>query len=275
MTPMEEQLAQVKLAARASWAAGDYDTIAQPLWPAGAHVVAATGLKPGDQVLDVACGTGNAAIQAAQAGAEVVGLDLTPELFDAARVRADTAGVAVQWVEGDAEDLPFDDRRFDVVVSTFGCMFAPRHDAVAREIARVLRPGGRMALCCWTPDGEIGGFFRTVTSHMPPPPPFAMSPLLWGTEDHVRDLFGDTDVTVRFDRGEIEFRFDSPEEEIEHFETRFGPLLKARELLEPQGRWQALHDDFAAYVHRHHQPGEAGSRSMAEYLLTIGAKTGR
>lgn len=274
MTATLDDIAAAKFTARATWAVGDYDTIAQPLWPAGAQVVRATGVSAGDEALDVACGTGNAAVQAAQAGGKVIGLDLTPELFDAARARAAAAGVDVQWLEGDAEALPFDDERFDVVLSTFGCMFAPRHDVVATELVRVLRPGGRLGLCSWTPGGVIGDFFRTMGSHLPAPPPFAASPLLWGSEDHVRTLFAGAGLTLTFARHEIEFRFDSAEQEVEHFETKFGPLLKARELLEPQGRWEALHDDFTAYVRRHEDTG-GGTRSFGEYLLVVGTNDGR
>lgn len=269
MTPTVEQLAEAKRTARSTWAAGDYDTIAQPLWPAGARVVEATGVGTGDVVLDVACGTGNAAVQAATAGADVIGLDLTPELFDRARIRASAAGVEVEWREGDAESLPFDDGRFDVVLSTFGAMFAPRHAVVAGEMARVLAPGGRLGLCSWTPEGGVGDFFRTVGQHLPPPPPFAQPPLLWGTEDHVRTLFAGTGITLEFSREDVEFRFASVEEEIEHFEVRFGPLVRARELLEPQGRWQALHDDLVAQVERHLQP-DGTTRSTGEYLLVVG-----
>lgn len=270
-----DEIAAAKTAARATWAAGDYDTIAEPLWPAGAAVVQATGVRPGDKVLDVACGTGNAAVQAGQTGADVIGLDLTPELFEAARGRAAAAGVDVEWLEGDAEDLPFDDESFDVVLSTFGCMFAPRHDVVAGELARVLRPGGRLGLCSWTPEGTIGDFFRTIGAHLPQPPAFAKPPLLWGDERHVRTLFAGTGITLQLTRDRVEFPAASPEEEVEHFETKFGPLLKARELLEPLGQWDALHEDFTAYVRRHHDPDRGEQRSYGEYLLVVGTKDHR
>jgi ubiquinone/menaquinone biosynthesis C-methylase UbiE len=132
-------------------------------------------------VLDVACGTGNAAIRAAQAGGEVVGLDLTPELFEAGRRLAKQAGVSVEWTEGDAEAIPFENESFDVVLSTLGCMFAPRHRVTATELARVLRPGGRLGQCNWTPEGSQGEFFRALGAYVPPLPAFAQPPLLWGT----------------------------------------------------------------------------------------------
>jgi SAM-dependent methyltransferase len=149
-------LARIKQGARATWAAGDFPAVARlTLWEVGPRIVAAVGVQPGERTLDVACGTGNAAIRAAQAGAQVTGVDLTPELFDAARAEAAQAGVTVDWVQGDAEDLPFEDEAFDVVLSTFGCMFAPRHAIAASEIARVLRPGGRIGITSWTPEGGM------------------------------------------------------------------------------------------------------------------------
>lgn len=205
-----DALAEWKNRARATWAAGDYDSMAEPLWPAGARVVGATEIVAGDRVLDVACGTGNAAVQAAKTGATVVGLDLTPALLERAQARAAAAGVEVEWVEGDAEELPYDDASFDVVVSTFGCMFAPRHEVVASELARVLRAGGRLGICSWTPEGQIGDFFRLIAGHLPAPPPGTAVPLLWGTEGHIRTLFAGTGVEFAFDRDTVEFRYDSP-----------------------------------------------------------------
>ena len=137
----------------------------------------------------MACGTGNAAIRAAEAGGRVVGVDLTPALLEEGRRLADAGSVQVEWVEGDAEELPLPDESFDVVLSTFGCMFAPRHRVTALELARVLRPGGRLAVTAWTPDGAMGEFFRTVGGFLPPPPPVAEPPTLWGDEGYVRELF--------------------------------------------------------------------------------------
>ena len=257
-------LDQVKQGARASWAAGDYPAIAQrQLWPVGERIVRRAAVAPADDVLDVACGTGNAALRAAQAGAQVVGVDLTPELLEVAARLAEEAGVEVQWIEGDAEALPVDDASFDVVVSVFGCMFAPRHRVAAAEMARVLRPGGRLAVCAWTPDGAMGEFFRTVGGHLPPPPDFVQPPLLWGSEDHVSDLFADTGVDVEFTRELIEFPRLSIDEEIEFATSKFGPLILARRMLEPQGRWPALIDDLRRLLE---------NPRPAEYLVTTGVK---
>jgi SAM-dependent methyltransferase len=258
-------LEELKQRTRATWAAGDYPAIAQrQLWPVGERIVARAGVTSGDDVLDVACGTGNAAIRAAQAGGRVVGVDLTPELFVAGRRLAADAGVEIEWLEGDAEDLPVDDESFDVVVSVFGCMFAPRHQVAARELARALRPGGRLCISAWTPEGAMGTFFRTLGGYLPPPPPFAEPPLLWGSEQHVRDLFAGTGVELEFEHELLDFpRFDSIDHEIEYATTKFGPMLMARRLLEPEGRWDALLQDLRTLFE---------DSEPAEYLVTVGRK---
>ena len=193
-------LAEMKQFTRGTWAAGDFAEVARRgLW-GGASEVRRVGIGKNERVLDVACGTGNAAIRAALAGGQVVGLDLTPELFETGRRLAAEAGVSVEWVEGDAEAIPYADNSFDVVLSTFGCMFAPRHQVAAAELARVLRPGGRLGLCNWTPEGSQGHFFRALGAYLPTPPDFAQPPLLWGREDHVRELFAGSGVQLEFER---------------------------------------------------------------------------
>jgi len=258
----------MKQGARATWAAGDYPAIAQrQLWPLGERIVRRAGIAPGEDVLDVACGTGNAALRAAQAGGRVVGVDLTPELLEEGRRLAADAGLDIEYLEGDAEALPVADGRFDVVVSVMGCMFAPRHRVAAAELARVLRPGGRLCVTGWAPDGEIGALFKTLGSHLPPPPPIAESPLLWGDEQHVRGLFAGTGVELEFERAFSEFaEFGSIDEEVAFTVERFGPLIMARRMLEPQGRWEALLADLRRTVETRRGP--------AEYLLTTGRKLG-
>lgn len=185
------------------------------------------------------------------------------------------ADVQVEWVEGDAEALAFEDASFDVVVSTFGSMFAPRHRVAAQEHARVLRPGGRMGLCCWTPEGAIGAFFRTVGSHAPPPPPEFESPLLWGTEDHVGDLFTGTGVELSFRREHVRFEYESVEETVELFATKFGPVVKSRELLEAEhGDWSGLRDDLAGLFASWNERSDGTVAYDAEYLVIGGRKTG-
>ena len=262
MTTLDELKAQ----ARMTWAAGDFATIARTqLWPVGERLVKRVGIGRGEDVLDVACGTGNAAIRAAQAGGRVVGVDLTPELFVPGAKAAAEAGVTVEWVEGDAEALPFDDARFDVVLSTFGCMFAPRHRVAAAELARVLRPGGRLGVCSWTPEGIQGDFFRTLGAYAPPMPDNASPPLLWGTEAHVRDLFAGTGVHLEFERETVlGEEFPSGRAAVEFASTTFGPLLMLRGRLEAQGTWDGVRDELAAI---HDRRGQAG-----EYLVTVGRK---
>ena len=239
-----QAVAEMKRRARATWAAGNYDIVADGIWPVGAAIVGAAQVRPGERVLDIACGTGNAAIRAAGAGASVTGLDLTPELFQAARRRAAEAGVEVEFVEGDAEALPFEDASFDVVLSTFGVMFAPRHAVAATEILRVLRPGGRIGLANWDPDGSVGNLFRTMAGHLPPLPPPAEPPLLWGKETHVRELFGER-INLAFSVARIALEPDKDRDEmVELFLSIFPPLVTARALLTPQGRWAAAEADI-------------------------------
>jgi SAM-dependent methyltransferase len=258
-------LAQMKEFARATWATGDFHKVAtRGLWGVGARIVQRVGVGKGERVLDVACGTGNAAIRAAQAGGQVVGLDLTPELLEVGRRVANEAGVEVEWRLGDAEGLPFADESFDVVLSTFGVMFAPRHEVTASELARVLRPGGRLGLCNWTPEGSQGSFFRETGSYAPPLPPFAQPPLLWGDEHHVRRLFVGTGVQVELERDRIDTRpFGTGDEAIDFLLTNFGPLMKLRGALEPRGMWPGVRERLAAVYDR----GEPG-----EYLIVLGRK---
>jgi SAM-dependent methyltransferase len=220
---MIDQLTHHKQAQRAMWAAGDYAAFAPLVAEVGERLVARAGVHPGDRALDVACGTGNVAIPAARAGALVTAVDLTPEHFPAARARAAEADVAIGWLEGDVEALPFEDASFDVVLSSFGCMFAPRHSVAASELRRVLAPGGRLGITAFAPDGAGGDFFRTLGSLAPPPPPFAENPLGWGDPEHVRGLFGD--LPLSFERASYAERFDSVEAAVERYTTTFGPIV--------------------------------------------------
>ena len=189
-----------KAAERAMWALGDYHTFAkQTVWELGPVLVEACGISAGQRVLDVATGTGNVAIRAAEAGAEVVASDLTPENFEAGRREARACGVELEWVEADAEALPFGDGEFDVVTSSFGAMFAPDHQKVADELLRVCRPGGTIGLLAFTPEGLGAEFFEAFARYAPPPPPGALPPILWGSEEHVRELFGDRVDSLRDD----------------------------------------------------------------------------
>jgi ubiquinone/menaquinone biosynthesis C-methylase UbiE len=267
------ELSEPKQQARTTWAAGDYDAVVDYIWSVGADVVDRVGVMGTDEVLDVACGTGNATIPAAQTGARTTGLDLTSELLDGARKRAADAGVEIDWVEGDAEDLPFGDASFHVVVSTFGCMFAPDHQRAAAEIARVLRPGGRIGIAAWTPDGGIGRFCQTLSAYAPPPPPGFQPPPLWGAREHVTELFAGTGIEPRFEDSAVRFEFESAEAAAEEYSSKFGPIVMLREALEPEGRWDEAYAALLDYYRSEGEQSEGGSvRFDGEYLLTLGTK---
>lgn len=260
-----------KKAHRATWAAGDYPSVAERLvLELGPVSVERAGIEPGMVVLDVATGSGNAAIPAASRGADVTGLDLVPELLGVARRRADDAGVEVEWVAGDAEQLPFADESFDAVLSTLGVQFVPRHEVVARELARVCRPGGAIVLCNWTPEGFIGRFFKTLGPYVPPPE-HASPPPLWGSEPHVEELFAGLGVELEFERRAVGFEHDSAEAFIDFMAADYGPLVKAREALEPAGRWADLRGDLVALAEESSEVSES-FRAPSEYLIVSGRK---
>jgi SAM-dependent methyltransferase len=268
------ELNEQKQQARAMWAMGDYPGIVDKIASAGAKAVEASGIAEGDDALDVACGSGNATIPAALTGAKVTGLDITPELLEAGRANAAQAGVEIDWIEGDAEQLPFEDGSFDAVISVFGCMFAPDHRATAAELARVLQPGGRMAVCAWTPDGNIGQFFMTVAKHMEPPPEGFQPPILWGTEDHARALFDGTGVELEFEQTAVDFVADSAEEFLAEYEAKLPPIVAAKAALEPEGKWDALRTDLEQLYDAHNTAGDGTYRAPGEYLVISGRKQG-
>lgn len=268
-------VAELKTIHRATWAAGDYATVAQAIDDVPPRdLLARVEITPGLDVLDVAAGTGNIAIRAAAAGAQVIGLDLTPELFETARRRAAEHGVAVDWVEGDAEDLPYADESFDRVLSAFGVQFAPRHEVAAGELARVCRPGGLIGLVNWTPEGQIGELFKIMGRHLPAPPAFASPPPLWGDEDHVLALFAGTGVEFEFVRGYNPWRFASAEDYATFMETNYGPTLKARERLSAEGRWDACRAEIVEMAQRRNEATDGTLLMWAEYLVAVGRKAG-
>jgi ubiquinone/menaquinone biosynthesis C-methylase UbiE len=264
----------MKQQARATWAAGDFDAVVPFIWEAGGAAAEASACGPGDRVLDIAAGSGNAAIQAAQRGADVVASDLTPELFEPGRRRAAENGVELEWVEADAEALPFDDAAFDVAISTFGIMFAPRQSVAAAELARVVKPGGRIALCAWRPAGFVGEMFQTIAGFLNPPPPPEGPPARWGTEQGAHELL-DSAFEIVTEERTLHQRYDGTVDEMtDYFMERFGPMVMARHALEPAGRW----DEFlAAYqeLTRRWDEGEDGKAALpAAYLLVTGTRKG-
>jgi len=273
---MRTQEAEAKVAARAAWAAGDYHRFATEfVWELGPVLVAACGVSPGQRVLDVAAGTGNVAIRAAEAGAEVVASDLTPENFEAGREEARARGVEVEWVEADAEALPFADGEFDVVTSSFGAMFAPDHRAVAGELVRVCRPGGTIGMANFTPDGLGGEFFAVFAPYLPAPPPGALPPVLWGSEEHVRALFGDRVEWLELTRKHYVERAASPRDYCQFFKTTFGPVVALYEGVADQPeRAAALDREFLDFATRANDGAPEGPAEYRyEYLLLVARKS--
>lgn len=267
---------QLKEAVRRMWALGDYHRFAtRTVWEVGPVLVDACGISAGQRVLDVAAGTGNVAIRAAERGADVVASDLAPEHFEAGRREAALRGVELEWVEGDAEALPFEDGEFDVVTSCFGAIFAPNHQAVADEMLRVCRPGGTIGMANFRPVGVAGAFFELFRRHAPPLPPGALPPLLWGTEDHVRGLFGDRLPNLEMIRSSyVERSPGGPAEYRDLFATTFGPFVALRAGLESQpDRLAAFDEDFAEFTTSANSGASGGPAEYRyDYLLVVGKK---
>jgi ubiquinone/menaquinone biosynthesis C-methylase UbiE len=256
---------------RAMWACGDYHRFAvRTVWGVGPVLVRACGVSRGDRVLDVAAGTGNVALRAAEAGARVVASDLTPEHFAAGRREARRRGLDVEWVEADAQALPFGDGEFDVVTSAFGAIFAPEHRAVADELARVCRPGGTIGMANFTPEGLAGDFFGLLAPYAPGPPPGRPTPLAWGREDHVRTLFGDRLAGLDARRVEYAEKAESPRAYRDLLVEAFGPVAFVRTRLAPAKR-SALDRDLLAFAERAARTTRDGSVEFRyEYLLVVG-----
>ena len=259
---------------RAIWASGSYQTIVDDfVAPLGPILVQAAGVRPSDHVLDVAAGTGSASIPAAELGARVVASDLTPELLEIGRRDAESRGISLDWRTADAEALPFGDAEFDKVLSCIGVMFAPHHQAAADELIRVCRPGGTVAVLSWTPEGFIGQLFAAMKPYAPPPPPGAQPPPLWGSEEHVRTLFGDrvTDVQVRRQTLEVT-RCDVPEDFRENFKAHYGPTIATYRNIAGDPERVAALDSALAEVARRFDRGDGKTVLDWEYLVVTARK---
>ena len=260
---------------RAMWALGDYPELASDLiWSLGPTLVQASGVQPGERVLDVAAGSGNVAIPAAEAGASVVASDLTPELFDTGRKLAAERGVEIEWEQGDAENLPYPDASFDTVLSCVGVMFAPHHQAGADELVRVTRPGGTIGLLSWTPEGFIGQMFATMKPYAPPPPPGAQPPPLWGSEEHVRALLGDRVTEVSASRSTVTIdHFRTPADFRDYFKSHYGPTIAVYSFIadDPE-KVAALDRELEALAARYDR-GDDSTVVDWEYLLLTCERT--
>ncbi len=258
------ELANLKAKLKTTWMSGDFDKIAELIWDGGAEFIARLRLTPGVQVLDIACGTGNLSFPAARAGAVVTGVDIAPNLLETARARAKREGVQIRFDEGDAESLPYGDATFDEVVTMFGAMFAPQPQLVVKEMARVCRSGGRVAMANWTPSGFIGQMFKVTGSHVPPPP--MPSPLLWGDEATVRerlkDHFAAPQLTRRMLRMDLPM---SPPDAVEYFRTWYGPTHRAFTSLNDE-KQAALRHDLDKLWTEHNLATDGTTSISAEYL---------
>lgn len=262
---MTTEMEQLKTKLRATWVAGDFAEIAKSIEKGATEFVARMDLTSGTRVLDVACGNGNTVIPAAQAGAEVTGIDLAPYLIEQAVARAAVEGVEAEFDIGDAEAMPYVDGSYDVVMTMFGAMFAPRPNVTASELKRVCVSGGTIAMANWTPEGFIGQMFKTTGKHVTPPAGMP-SPLLWGDEASVKERFADGIAELQMIRRKIDFEFlMSPAEVVEHFRLYYGPTQKAFEALDEDGR-AALREDLVQLWTEHNRVADGSTLVESEYL---------
>jgi ubiquinone/menaquinone biosynthesis C-methylase UbiE len=259
---------------RAMWASGDYPHMVDTfLLPIGPRLVNACPISAGTRVLDVAAGTGNASLPAAARGGRVTASDLTPELLEAGRQRADAEGLELEWTQADAERLPFPDGSFDVVMSAIGVMFAPHHQAAADELVRVCRPGGTVGLLSWTPEGMIGELFRTMKPFMPPPPPGAQPAPLWGSEEHLQALMGGRVEFDTLERDVLEITaFEHPRDYGEHFKAHYGPTIAARANAARHGREAEFDEALDRFCDEWNRGDQDRARFEKEYLLAVGTR---
>lgn len=271
MEAMTPEMQALKDRLRATWSAGDYGHFATYLEPGALAFLERLAVAPGTRMLDVACGAGQIAIPAARAGARVTGLDLAPNLVEQARARARAEGVDAEFVEGDAEALPFGDGEFDLVVSLIGAMFAPRPDRVAAELTRVCRPGGRIAMANWTPGGFVGRMFATIGRHAPPPP-LMPSPVRWGDEATLRERLGNGIAGLEATRRTYPMRYPFPPADVvEFFREYYGPTNRAFAGLDDAGR-SALREELEALWAGSNLATDGSTHVEAEYLEVVAVR---
>jgi SAM-dependent methyltransferase len=264
-------LTGVRQAQQKTWSEGDFAMVAGIVEMVAEELVEALDIVPDERVLDVACGSGNGALAAARrAWGNTVGLDFVPALLERGRERAAAERLEIEFVEGDAADLPFAEGEFDVVMSIFGAMFAPEHEKTAAELLRVCKPGGRIGMANWVPDGGVGQMFMTIAKHAPPPPGVA-PPLLWGTEEHLRELFGDGISELHVERRASRQAFRSADHFLDFFRTYFGPTKVAFERVGPDGE-AALEADLRAFLEENNTAGDRALVMKPEYLQVVATR---
>jgi ubiquinone/menaquinone biosynthesis C-methylase UbiE len=259
--------AAIKQRQQATWASGDYHMIGTQILITAEQLLESLDVHSTERVLDVATGSGNAALAAARRGCEVIGIDYVPALLERARERTVSEGVAARFEDGDAEAIPFADASFDVVTSVFGAMFAPNQEQTASELARVTKPGGRIGLVAHTPEGYIGQLFKLVGSHVHPPAGLR-SPVQWGTEARLRELFGDRIAELKLEKRHLVFRYRSPGTWIDYWRRYYGPTLKAFEAVGEDGR-AALEHDLLELIARFNRADDGTMVVPNEYLEAV------
>ncbi len=270
-TRQNPDLTTIKGRQQKAWSSGDYGKVGITLLVMGELLCEAVDLHPGQRVLDVACGNGNASLAAARRFCEVVGIDYVPMLLDEGRERAKAEGLAVDFREGDAEEIPFPDASFDVVLSTLGAMFAPNQEKAADELLRVCKPGGTIGMANWVPDGYVGDLFRTMGKRVPPPgglkPPF-----VWGTEEGLLELFGDGIGSLEARRRSFMWRYPSARHHVEFMRGYYGPLNKAFEALDEEGQ-KALEEELISVVERYNRAGDGTAAVWpGDYLEVVATR---
>ena len=269
-TTQPPHLTAIKGRQQKAWSSGDYGKVGVTLLVMGELLCEAVDLRPGQRVLDVACGNGNASLAAARRFCEVVGIDYVPMLLDEGRQRAAAEGLRIDFREGDAEDLPFLDASFDVVLSTLGAMFAPNQEKAVGELLRVCKPGGTIGMTNWVPDGYVGDLFRTMGKHVPPPPGLK-PPFVWGTEEGLRELLGDGIGSLQAQRRSFMWRFPSARHHVEFMRGFYGPLHKAFETLDEEGQ-ETLEGDLISLVEHYNRSGNGTAVWPADYLEVVATR---
>ena len=260
-------LAAIKTRQQATWSSGDYNMIGTQIQIVSELLIEALDVHSTEKLLDVATGGGNAALAAARRGLDVTGLDYVPALLDRARRRAEADELSIEFIEGDAEALPFDDGSYDVTSSVFGAMFAPNQEQTASELARVTRSGGRIGIVAHTPDGFIGNLFKVIGKHVPPPAGLR-SPIQWGTESRLRELFGDQIADLTVEKRFYTFRDRSPDHFVDYWRTYYGPTLKAFDAVGESGRG-ALEADMIDLIGRFNRAEDGTMVVPSEYLEAV------